>query len=245
MSGVVISLDGLLPHPEPAQSMANHLRPALEKFVSALYRDVLGREAARSETQDWVEQVLAGTSRNTVAMCLLNSEERRRHCVRQYYHRFLDRAPTAEGLAFWTDYLASGRSHVDLIAAILGSDEYYEALGSSHDAFVRSLFSRLYHRKPNAAEASSWLGLLSSGSATRHDLAVTFVTSLEFRESTVRRWYLEILHHEPDTEGLTYWVDQVAQGTSFEKCLAGLLSNNEYFSRALLVDGLPTARPVS
>jgi hypothetical protein len=244
MSGVVISLDGLLPETEPAQSMANHVRPALEKFVSALYRDVLARDASATEVEDWTDQILAGTSRNTVALCVLNSEERRRRTVRHYYQRFLDRVPNSEGLAFWTEYLANGKSHEDLIAAMLSSDENLDRLENKNENFVRHLFTQLYHRKPNAVEVSSWMGLLSSGSASHHCVASSFVTSREFREATVRRWYLEIVRHEPDGEGLTYWVDQISQGTSFEKCVAGLLSNNEYFSQALLADGL-VIRPVS
>jgi hypothetical protein len=224
--------------------MADHVRPALEKFVGALYRDILARDASSTESQDWVAQILAGTSRNTVALCLLNSEERRRRTVRQYYQRFLERAPNAEGLLFWTEFLAAGKSHEDLIAAMLSSDEHLSNLQYNNEAFVRSLFAQLYHRKPNPAEVSSWMGLLSSGSATHHCVSGSFVTSREFREATVRRWYLEILRHEPDTEGLTYWIDQMHQGTSFEKILAGLMSTNEYFSQALLVDGLPI-RPVS
>lgn len=244
MSGVVISLDGLLPQIEPAQTMVDHVRPALEKFVSALYRDIVARDASRTEVQDWVDQILAGTSRNTVALCVLNSEERRRRTIRLYYHRFLDRTPNAEGLAFWTEFLSSGKSHEDLITAMLSSDENMERLGRSNDAFVRNLFTQLYHRKPNAVEVSSWMGLLNSGSATHQCVAESFVTSREFREATVRRWNLEILRHEPDAEGLAYWIDQISSGTSFEKCIAGLLSTNEYFSQALLADGL-SIRPVS
>ena len=127
---------------------------------------------------------------------------------------------------------------------MLSSEENLDRLGRSNDAFIRNLFSQLYHRKPNSVEVNSWMGLLSSGSATHQCVAESFVMSREFRESTVRRWYLEILHHEPDSDGLTYWIDQISQGTSFEKCLAGLLSNNEYFSQALLADGL-AIRPVS
>ena len=224
--------------------MADHLRPALEKFVGALYQDILGRAPTRTETQDWVEQIIAGTSRNTVALCVLNSEERRRRIVRLYYQRFLDRTPTGEGLGFWTEFLASGKSHEDLIAAMLSSEEHRSNLGNDNEAFVKSLFQRLYNRKPIAAEISSWMGLLSSGAATHHCVANSFVTSREFREATVRRWHLDILRHEPDAEGTAYWIDQMSQGTSFEKILAGLLSNNEYFSQALLVDGT-LIRPVS
>ncbi len=225
--------------------MADHLRPALEKFVSSLYRDVLARDVTQTEAQDWVDQILSGTSRNTVAMCVLNSEERRRRIVRQYYQRFLEREPNAEGLAFWTEFLAAGKTHEELIGAMLSSDEHLSNHKHSNESFLRSLFTQLYNRKPNAAEMASWMGLLSSGSASHEDVAHSFVTSREFRQATLRRWYLEILRHEPDGEGLTYWLDQMHQNLPFEKILAGLISNNEYFSQALLTDGFPSGRPVS
>lgn len=250
MSGVVISLDGLMPHrepvksSEPAKSMEDHLRPALEKFTAALYRGLLGRDATSSEVSDWVAQILTGTSRNTVALCLLNSEERRRRAVRHYFQRFLDRTPSTEALTFWTEFLASGKSHFELIAALISSEEALESVGRSHEAYVRKLFQELYGRKPNALETSSWVSLLSSGMGTHQGIAQNFVHSREFHEVTIRRWHLEVLRHEPDREGLTYWADQMAQGTSWEKILAGLLSNNEYFSQALLSDGLPIS-PVS
>ncbi len=241
MSGVVISLDLLPPRTPPAQSMADHLRPALEKFVNALHRDILARDARQSETQEWVEKIFAGTSRNTVALTLLNSEERRRHTVRQYHQRFLQREPNAQDLTMWTDFLAAGKGHEDLIATLLGGDPLAPR---PNDAFLKSLFTQLYHRHANPTEISSWMGLLGSGTATQQSIAHTFVTSREFREATIRRWHLELLHHEPDAAGLVYWLDQMEQGTSFEKILAGVLSNNEYFSQALLADGLPI-RPVS
>lgn len=109
--------------PEYFQKRGNNSN---ETFLNAVYRDLLQRDADTNGTAFFL-QVLAqpGANRSAVVDQFFASQEYREKVVQREYRRFLDRDADANGLAFFAAALKAGARQEDVIAALLGSDEFF------------------------------------------------------------------------------------------------------------------------
>jgi Domain of unknown function (DUF4214) len=96
-----------------------------QAFVDGLYCALLGRHADPSSAE-FVDRLAAGTlTRMQVAQAVLSSPEYLQDLVRGWLLRYLRRAdPTAE--AFYAGALEHGATNEQVIAAILGSNAYFD-----------------------------------------------------------------------------------------------------------------------
>lgn len=94
-------------------------------FLTALYQDVLGRDVDPVGQASFTPLLAAGTSRATVALHVLLSEEARRRLVDSYYTLYLRRPADPAGLAGFSAALGQGATEEQVIAAIVASEEYY------------------------------------------------------------------------------------------------------------------------
>jgi hypothetical protein len=95
-----------------------------DRFIGALYQDVLGRNGEGAGMAFWHQALAAGMSRDQVALQFLHSDEYLANLVRGYYANFLDREADANGMAFFMAALHNGSSDEQIIAAFLSSPEY-------------------------------------------------------------------------------------------------------------------------
>jgi hypothetical protein len=107
-------------------------------FVDNLYRDALGRTAVPDGENSWVPLLNVGVQRSTVGFAIINSGEAINDVVDGFYSRYLHRQPPPviqagwEGQG-WSDAIQRGPLHAGLtdeqvIAAFIGSDEYFNEL---------------------------------------------------------------------------------------------------------------------
>jgi hypothetical protein len=98
-----------------------------------------------------------------ILMCLLPSTARAQiygdpsSLVDYWYRTYLGRAPDASGLATWTSDLNQGQSPDDVLATILGSDEYYARAGSTPEGYIRQLLHDILKREPTPSELDFWV----------------------------------------------------------------------------------------
>jgi hypothetical protein len=97
-------------------------------FLSALYRDVLGREIDPGGLSYYLGQLASGMSRVLVARSVLMSREAKEVLVRDYYIRFLRRPADPGGLNAFATLLQVGAREEQVIAIFVGSLEYYNRL---------------------------------------------------------------------------------------------------------------------
>jgi uncharacterized repeat protein (TIGR01451 family) len=99
-------------------------------FVDALYHDALGRDVDLNGLQTFGQMFAATSGPQAVAAAIFESREAAGHRVSEYYQRFLHRAAdfTSSGFA---DALASGSRDEQIIAFLVGSDEYFQRLSAS------------------------------------------------------------------------------------------------------------------
>jgi hypothetical protein len=88
--------------------------------LAGIYQTVLGRQADISGIEFWANGHQAGASWGAIALGIIGSTERTAghdgftgvagHDLTLLYTALFNRAPDAEGLAFWTDAMAHGAS---------------------------------------------------------------------------------------------------------------------------------------
>jgi hypothetical protein len=93
-------------------------------FLGALYQDVLGRPADAAGRAAFGAQLAQGISRQQVAQEVLGSVEYRGDLVSRLYRQFLGRPPDAGSQAL-VDGLGQGMRDEDVIATLVGSDEFF------------------------------------------------------------------------------------------------------------------------
>jgi hypothetical protein len=76
--------------------------------------------------------------------------------VTNWYNRYLGRNPDW-GASGWMEQLRRGKSPQEVLAAILGSDEYYNWGGRTPQGFIQKLFQDVVGRPPSPQEAQSLL----------------------------------------------------------------------------------------
>jgi hypothetical protein len=92
-------------------------------FVTALYRDVLGR-GTDPGAAGFINALNSGVSRAAVARAVLESPEGLQAIVNGYYRAFLHRDADPSGLALFTELLRRNGPEDAIVAALLSSPEY-------------------------------------------------------------------------------------------------------------------------
>ena len=128
--------------------------------------------------------------------------------------------------------LTTGDSAVQ--TAILGSDEFYAAQGSTLQGFVNALYVDLLDRPSDPGGLSYWTGLLQSGASTRAGVIAAILGSFEARETEVAEWYQNDLGRTNSIadlkadSGVQSWALQLVQGASDEVIEGDILASPEF-----------------
>ena len=94
-------------------------------FVNSIYLDSLGRPAEAATQAALVPVLNAGYSRLALATSVATSPEANSRFVSTVYTLFLGRPVDAPSLQIWTDFLVRGGQDTQVVAGIMGSDEYF------------------------------------------------------------------------------------------------------------------------
>lgn len=95
-----------------------------ERFLQALYQDVLGREIDPQGQTFFHRLLTEGMSRQAAAGLMLSCPEAQRDAVRRVYAEFLHRPVEGTGLDYWGGGLQAGLRHEQVVAGVVGSEEY-------------------------------------------------------------------------------------------------------------------------
>ena len=97
-------------------------------FVTAIYRNILGREPEAAGRDYWVGRLADGLARHQLLAQFSESSEHRARArvggtITRAYFVLLDRAATPSERATWTDVLSDGGDDVRIVALLMASDE--------------------------------------------------------------------------------------------------------------------------
>jgi subtilisin family serine protease len=203
---------------------------ASQRYVAAVYLDVLGRPVDPSGLAHWSRLLDGGLPRAQVVQVLTHSEEYGTKVVRDAYHKILGRAPDDAGLTAWVRQLEAGLTDAQLAAAFLGSAEFYGAAGGTDQAWVQALYRVDLGRAADPSGASHWAQRLADG-ASRTEIALGVTASAEHAARVVEACYTMYLGRTAGPAEIDGWVAALQHGLSTEDLVAGFAGSEEYFRR--------------
>jgi uncharacterized repeat protein (TIGR01451 family) len=220
--------------PDPATAGDPPL-PSLETlradvaYINGLYRGLLGRDAEPAGIGFWMNSILLGGTRSSVAQGIWDSAEHRGREVDLFYLTLLHRPADANGRAFWVNALQSGASEADVEAGFLSSAEY-RAARATDAAFVAGLYHDLLGRAPDTTGQAFWLAKLQAG-LSPEQVAAGFLSSQEALRRRVDADYAAFLDRTPDAEGRQFFLDQLFAGGPGQAEAVGvqILASDEFF----------------
>lgn len=174
--------------------------------------------------------------------------------VERIYVYVLDREPESGGATYWTNELYRFELTGAQVAEQFIFSEEFIGRNTNDTEFVTILYKTFFGRDADQAGLDYWLGQLSSGTMTRHDVAAGFINSREWANTCasygirsggenaptetiaateltydfVKRMYTTCMKREYDEGGLKYWSDELANfRATGESCGASFFLSEE------------------
>lgn len=202
-----------------------------EKYVSAVFNDVLGRPADAAGLHYWSQQVAAGMPASNVAEAIAHSAEYYADFViKPEYEKLLGRTADAAGIAYWTAQMQDGLTDQQLEAGFIASDEFFQAAGGTDAAWVDAAYQLLLGRPADQAGQAYWVIALAQGES-RLQVAMGIAGSTENNTQLINADYQQYLGRPADAAGVAYWLQQFADGQTNEDLIAGLTGSAEYYQQ--------------
>ncbi len=223
--------------------------------VRRLYIATLDRGPDDGGLQNWTNSLNAGQSLNSIVSGFINSTEfsnvygalSNTAFVTTLYNNVLNRAPDTAGLNSWVSQLNSGTSRETVV---LGFSESAEFKITSEIRSISGQVFRMYDSAFNrTADAGGFAGWWDSmyGGTSIGEIANAFINSAEFTATYgaigsltntqyVQQLYLNVLNRAAESGGLSYWVNELANGMTRSNLLVTFSESTEHMN--LMATGL-------
>jgi hypothetical protein len=107
--------------------LQNRGNNGIDTFLNVLYQDALARPIdPNALASDEAEVASGSTTREQLALIVLNSQEYDRIFVENAYEKFLERSADPLGFAYFVQSMQAGLTNEQLIAMLIGSTEYQQ-----------------------------------------------------------------------------------------------------------------------
>ena len=163
------------PQPEPAP------QPAPMPSALASFMDVLSEKG-----WEWSGELTEALSGEDSFTRYPELNEALNPIIR-LYTGVLDRAADKEGLEYWVSQLNAGSSLNDIERAFMSAEEVttmVQTMGSDDASFVDTLYQSVLGRTADESGREYWLENLQGDNATRADIALSFVNSDEYIDTS-------------------------------------------------------------
>jgi hypothetical protein len=213
---------------------------ASERFVSALYPEMLGRQADPSGLAYFGARLDAGVSRQNVVRELESSAEDRTKVVQQVFLDLLQRPADSEALTTFLPLLASGAGVQQVEALVAGSPEYVTNRGGGTMAgFLTALYKDALGRYPDPDGLAAFTSALQGGSLSFTTAADLVFSSPEARGVGIGNDYARLLLRPVDSSGLSGFLTAEQHGAREEDVIAAIAGSAEYYTRKVDPRGSP------
>jgi uncharacterized protein GlcG (DUF336 family) len=198
-------------------------------FVAQVYRDLLHREPDSAGLSFFSSLLNTGSvDRVHVALAIQTSPEYRGSQLQSIYGTFLHRPADSFGAGAFSAFLAAGGTVEQVEAILAGSPEYFQGrAGGSTDGFLNALYQDALQRAVDASGRAAFSQQLSSG-VSRTQVALTILTSAEYRQDLVQSFYQQFLHRSADPVGLGIFTSAFQARARDEQVVAVILASPEY-----------------
>ena len=175
--------------------------------------------------------------------------------IQSVYKTYMGRAAGAGDIAFGLNLLEQGGSQEQLIAAVLGSNEFYTheaplvvggGATASNTTLVAAMYKQLFPGYTvSQGQVNSLASLLTNGTYTATQLANILDTTSLYRfgltgapptsyNGSVDRAYEQYLGRHASQAEMAYWTSVYAANPTYsdESLISAILNSEEYFLRA-------------
>ena len=186
---------------------------AVEADVDRLADDLTEGALAPARRADLADRLRTGTlTREGLARVLATDPAWLGRVVDATYQEVAGAAPDADGRRFWVEALASGTSVRALVAALVGTEAFYDAAGRDLGALVDLAFARVLGRAPDADGRDYWVARLDAG-LSRAALGHTLAALDEVGARRVRDVARLLLDRDPTPTEAARWEAVLRRGT--------------------------------
>ena len=202
-----------------------------ERYVEAVYEDVLARAPDAGGLAYWANLLDAGAPITSIAQRFAHSDEYYANFViKPDYLKLLGRAADDAGVKHWTQLMQAGLTDQQLEADLSASDEFFQKAGGTNIAWIDAIYRLLLGRAADSAGETYWSRQLQGG-ATRLQAAEGIAGSQENNTQLINDDYFHYLGRDADPGGLAYWLQQFANGKTNEDVIAGFTGADEYYKK--------------
>lgn len=208
-------------------------------FVTAQYRDFLGRTPTASDLTYYGDMLNAGTrTPDWLLQLFLESAEgdNMSQAVARIYLAAYDRLPDSAGFVYWLGRRRAGWSLNRIGQQFTRAPEFISRYGTLTDSqFVDRVYENVLGRTPDAAGRSYWLSSLQQGTS-RGKVLIHFSQSAENRDRLKNLMHVVAAHgvmlvRTPSTTERTTWVDLLDGGEPSQSMVALIRHGAEYRAR--------------
>jgi hypothetical protein len=215
--------------PLRCESLEERLNPSTsfaQEFVTQVYTDLLHRSVDPRGLASSIQMIDQGTPLYEVVLDIESSQEYRDDQVEQIYESYLNRPADSGGTVGWSSALLS--NPVEQVQAdIIGSSEFYQDAGGTHQGFLNLLYKDVLNRAVDPAGEVGWIGALNAGASTM-SVAQHVLSSPEYYTDLVGGYYEEFLHGSASSSALLNWVGALEHGATNQDIIADILSSPEF-----------------
>lgn len=199
---------------------------ATTAWITAVFNDLYGRAPRPSGLQFWVNQFNSGATRQSLLDSMLVNVEHTTRLTLQTYNELGLATPSTATINSWAAQLSAGLPYEQMLAAVLSSNEYYDAAGGTNQGFINKLYQDLYGRAPTSGESIAGLAILQNTSRTA--FANNMLYYGEFRGEEVKDWFRDYLNREARASGVNFFVNLWNDGLGRAGIQSQILLSTEY-----------------
>jgi hypothetical protein len=200
-----------------------------QRFVAAVYLDVLNRPAEDAGLAYWSGMLDRGVARADVVRQIVSSTEYQTLQIQSLYHRLLGRDADPAGLNTFLNVFAGGGTLAQVETGILGSAEYFARGGNSNAGFLLTVYEDIFGRAPDAGSVI-WATQLASGNG-RTSVATALLASGEADMDRIHAVYRHFLRRDVDPAGVATFLPAQQNGMSDAGLVVAIVASDEYFAR--------------
>jgi hypothetical protein len=160
------------------------------------------------------------------------SPEYRTDQVNNAYEVYLHRAADPSGLQTGLSVLAYSGLELEQ-EFIAASPEFFQLQGSgTYNGWLTAIYQDALGRAVDQGGRAAFDYELSNGLITLRQAAHIILTSQEYDQDLVNRYYAQFLRRSADPGGAVFWLNELLSGVPLEQVIAGFVGSTEYFNLA-------------
>jgi len=197
-------------------------------FLESVWQDLLGRDITPIEKASMLDFLDSGGSNAQVAQTVLNSVEYRTRLAQSLFQQFLSRAATQTEVNVFSSALQNSVTVEQLIAVIVGSDEYYQSRGGgTNNGFLEQIYNDLLGRPIDEGSLAAFTDLLNRG-GSRQQVALFILGSSEYRSNQIQSFFKTFLGRQAVDSEINFFLALWQQGARREQIIAQIIGSQEY-----------------